>query len=179
MAAGASSPGGSKQLEVGSLYEVVLLLFIRDNARSRAASPYAACTELEQTSAGSPNATRYAITSSHLRVRLKQLQNPASCRLMRWSTVEKTSWAALAKVGIEVVVIADNPQPGLNVYECVEEHRDALASCTYGKSRLTSSGAYVTQFKAVQRRDHAGRIFNQCSTPCPRSIHARRSLAMC
>ena len=128
--------------------------------------PYAACTEWNRllldrlTRLDTPN---YVITSQGS---AKAVTESGELSVDAMVDGLRTSWAALAKVGIEVVVIADNPQPGLNVYECVEEHRDALTSCTYGKSRLTSSGAYVTQIKAVQRRDHV-KIVDLFDAICP------------
>jgi len=62
----------------------------------------------------------------------------------------RASWAAVAAAGAKVIVIADNPSPGLNVYECVDEHRDNLSACTYSRDVRAANGAYTTQVEAVQ-----------------------------
>jgi hypothetical protein len=70
----------------------------------------------------------------------------------------RESWSAVAAVGTEVIVIADNPHPGMNVYECVEEHLDDLTQCTYDRGRLDTSGAHATQVIAVKGQDHVKMI---------------------
>ena len=128
--------------------------------------PYTACTEWNRllldrlTRLDTPN---YVITSQGS---ARAVTESGELSVDAMVDGLRTSWAALARVGTEVVVIADNPHPGLNVYECVEEHRDALTSCTYNRSRLASSGAYVTQTKAVQRRDHV-KIVDLFDAICP------------
>jgi hypothetical protein len=59
-------------------------------------------------------------------------------------------WGALARAGAQVVVIADNPHPGENVYECVDEHRDRLTACTYSRDRRLTRGGYAVQLAATQ-----------------------------
>jgi peptidoglycan/LPS O-acetylase OafA/YrhL len=61
----------------------------------------------------------------------------------------RSVWTQLTAVGTEVVVIADNPGPGFNVYECVEEHRDELSQCTYDRELYESDSAAPTQWQAV------------------------------
>ena len=62
-------------------------------------------------------------------------------------------WQQLIDAGIPVVVLLDNPNPGdlAPVYECVAEHPDDLAACTFDREEgLSRSGARV-QLEAAER----------------------------
>jgi peptidoglycan/LPS O-acetylase OafA/YrhL len=61
-------------------------------------------------------------------------------------------WTDLTAAGAQVIVVADNPHPGMNVYECVDEHPDRLTSCTYSRERRRSHGGYSAQREAVKRQ---------------------------
>jgi hypothetical protein len=61
----------------------------------------------------------------------------------------RASWAALEAVGTEVIVIANNPYPGLNMMECVDANRDRLSACTYDPGLHLKDPAFVTQQQAV------------------------------
>jgi peptidoglycan/LPS O-acetylase OafA/YrhL len=61
----------------------------------------------------------------------------------------RSVWSDLTDRGTEVVVVADNPHPGLRVYECVDQHRDRLTACTFSRERYATSAA-PTQRTAVQ-----------------------------
>jgi hypothetical protein len=78
----------------------------------------------------------------------------------------RASWSAVVKAGSEVIVIADNPYPGFNVYECVDEHRNDLSACTYDRDRLATSGAYSTQLRAVEAQPGV-HIVNLFDAICP------------
>jgi hypothetical protein len=64
-----------------------------------------------------------------------------------------TSWSAVTATGAEVIVIADNANPGMVVYECVDKNRDALSKCTFSRDRRSILGGYSTQVLAVQGQD--------------------------
>jgi hypothetical protein len=61
----------------------------------------------------------------------------------------RARWSELMANGSRVVVIADNPSPGLNVYECVERNPTRLSACSFPRRRYeTSSAAPVLQTAA-------------------------------
>jgi hypothetical protein len=61
----------------------------------------------------------------------------------------RASWAVLEAVGTKVIVIANNPYPGLNVMECVDANRDRLSACAYSPELHLKDPAFVTQQQAV------------------------------
>jgi peptidoglycan/LPS O-acetylase OafA/YrhL len=61
----------------------------------------------------------------------------------------RTSWATLDRIGTKVIVVANNPHPGLNVDQCVDKNRTHLSACTYSSNVHLTDGAYVTQLLAV------------------------------
>lgn len=78
----------------------------------------------------------------------------------------RESWAALIGVGAEIIVVADNPHPGMNVYECVEEHPTELSQCTYSRDRRDTKGGYSTQVIAVKDQPHV-RMIDLYDAICP------------
>jgi peptidoglycan/LPS O-acetylase OafA/YrhL len=64
-------------------------------------------------------------------------------------------WTDLTAAGAQVIVVADNPYPGMNVYECVDEHPDRLTSCTYSRERRQTHGGYPAQREAAARQPAA------------------------
>lgn len=62
----------------------------------------------------------------------------------------RSAWSALTSRGTEIVVIADTPHPGFNVYECVEEHLDHLTACAYDRDRYHTDSAAPVQREAVK-----------------------------
>jgi peptidoglycan/LPS O-acetylase OafA/YrhL len=78
----------------------------------------------------------------------------------------RESWSALVAVGSQIIVIADNPHPGMNVYECVEENRDNLSKCTYDRDRRLTKGAFTTQRLAVMGQHHV-RMIDLFDAVCP------------
>lgn len=62
-------------------------------------------------------------------------------------------WSALAKAGMTVVAMRDNPIPPNDirpVYECVDEHRHALGECTFPRTAAERLGAGDVQLAAVK-----------------------------
>jgi peptidoglycan/LPS O-acetylase OafA/YrhL len=57
-------------------------------------------------------------------------------------------WSKLTGAGSTVVVIADNPHPDKNVYECVEENPRSLSTCAF--ARDDASSAADVQREAVR-----------------------------
>ncbi|WP_162262603.1 acyltransferase family protein [Nocardioides sp. Soil796] len=59
------------------------------------------------------------------------------------------AWTQLRDAGIEVVVLADTPQTGSDVYACVSEHQDDLTRCTYDRDHgVEASGVGVQKAAA-------------------------------
>jgi peptidoglycan/LPS O-acetylase OafA/YrhL len=61
------------------------------------------------------------------------------------------TWGRLVEAGAEVIVVADNPHPGMTVYQCVDENPRHLSACTYPKDRREIKGGYVAQRRALER----------------------------
>ena len=54
------------------------------------------------------------------------------------------TWTRIEDAGVRVVVLADTPQTGSDVYACVAEHTDDLTACTYDRDHgVDASGAPV------------------------------------
>lgn len=62
----------------------------------------------------------------------------------------RAAWSGLTSRGTEIVVIADTPHPGMNVYECVSERPDHLTECAYDRDRYRTASAAPTQRAAVE-----------------------------
>ncbi|WP_402375871.1 acyltransferase family protein [Isoptericola rhizosphaerae] len=60
-------------------------------------------------------------------------------------------WTTLADAGVPLVVMLDNPNPGITVYECVAENPDDLAACTFDlEEGIGRSGALAQEPAAEQ-----------------------------
>ncbi|MEV0274244.1 acyltransferase family protein [Hamadaea sp. NPDC050747] len=58
-------------------------------------------------------------------------------------------WTELTAAGSKVVVIADNPVPGMNVYECVANNPKKMTACSFSRGESVSPAA-VAQVKAAE-----------------------------
>jgi peptidoglycan/LPS O-acetylase OafA/YrhL len=62
-----------------------------------------------------------------------------------------STWTRLEDAGVKVVVLADTPQTGMDVYACVAEHPDDLTACSYERDHgVRASGAPTQQAAAEQ-----------------------------
>jgi len=59
------------------------------------------------------------------------------------------SWKPLIDAGVNVIVLGDTPQTGMNVYECVSENTDHLTRCTYDRATGVRRSALPTQQAAI------------------------------
>ncbi|TDE15922.1 acyltransferase family protein [Jiangella asiatica] len=75
-------------------------------------------------------------------------------------------WNQLDELGIEVVALADTPQPGQDVYACVAEHVDQLTECAFDRSEAIRTSAAQTQSRAVEDSENA-RWVNLNNFICP------------
>jgi peptidoglycan/LPS O-acetylase OafA/YrhL len=61
------------------------------------------------------------------------------------------TWTRVEAAGVKVVVLADTPQTGSDVYACVAEHPDDLTACTYDRQHgVDASGAPVQRAAAKE-----------------------------
>ncbi|MDJ1114495.1 acyltransferase family protein [Microbacterium dauci] len=59
----------------------------------------------------------------------------------------------LVAAGSQVIVLGDTPQVGMNVYECVAEHPESLATCAYEREPAIEASALPAQREAVETLD--------------------------
>lgn len=60
------------------------------------------------------------------------------------------TWTRIEDAGVEVVVLADTPQTGMDVYACVAEHSDDLTACTYDRDHGIEASGAPTQREAAE-----------------------------
>jgi hypothetical protein len=65
----------------------------------------------------------------------------------------RRGWTDLTARGTKVVVIADNPSPGINVYECAARNPARLSACSFDRTRYETSSAAPVQHAAVRGLD--------------------------
>jgi peptidoglycan/LPS O-acetylase OafA/YrhL len=65
------------------------------------------------------------------------------------------TWDVLIGAGVQVIVIADTPDTGFNVYECVSENADRLTNCTYSRQESQGTGVPAQQQATGSRDDVA------------------------
>jgi peptidoglycan/LPS O-acetylase OafA/YrhL len=70
----------------------------------------------------------------------------------------KRRWTELTDAGITVVALADTPQPGTDVYECVAENLDHMTTCAFDKADALKASAQGEQREAVKQIDHVALI---------------------
>ena len=97
-----------------------------------------------------PNRPDYVVTSQGRATALKD-----GARVDRAQGVDamaaglRENWSALVDAGITVISLADTPQTGMNVYECVAENTNKLTRCTYDRATGIEDSALPTQQAAV------------------------------
>ncbi len=64
----------------------------------------------------------------------------------------RSIWSDLTGKGSKIVVIADNPSPGINMIDCVERNQKALSICSFSRDRYAGSAAPM-QHRAVQGQE--------------------------
>jgi peptidoglycan/LPS O-acetylase OafA/YrhL len=65
----------------------------------------------------------------------------------------RDTWTELTELGIDVIVLADTPQPEMNVYECVAENSERLTRCTYDRSEGVAKSGTPALRMAVEASD--------------------------
>ncbi|PSL03092.1 peptidoglycan/LPS O-acetylase OafA/YrhL [Haloactinopolyspora alba] len=63
------------------------------------------------------------------------------------------SWEGLEDAGTEVVVMVDNPNPLLDVMECVATHEDDLGACGFSRARAETVGGARAQLPALEQAE--------------------------
>ncbi|WP_144126785.1 acyltransferase family protein [Catellatospora sichuanensis] len=61
----------------------------------------------------------------------------------------RTSWTALTEVGTKVILLANTPDPGMIVYECIDQNRNRLSACVFDRARHDADRGYRTQREAA------------------------------
>lgn len=64
-----------------------------------------------------------------------------------------STWRALEDAGTEVVVVLDTPRPGIDIPDCVAQHRDALSACAVSRAAAVASSAAAAQEDAATEVD--------------------------
>jgi len=62
-------------------------------------------------------------------------------------------WAALEEAGRDVIVMIDNPNPLLDVMECVATHGDELTECAFSRADGEQVGGAAVQLSALERSE--------------------------
>ena len=116
-----------------------------------ASKPYTSCTQWNKNLLARLTAERpaYVVTSQ---VNGVAADSSGHASVDAMATGMRTSWAALDRVGTKVVVLANNPHPGLNVDQCVDKNRTHLSACTYSSNVHLTDSAYLTQLLRGVRR---------------------------
>jgi len=70
----------------------------------------------------------------------------------------RASWSTLAKVGTKVIVIANNPSPGLDEMRCVHSNRKKLSNCAFDRAAHELDPGYLAQRQAVAGQTNASMI---------------------
>jgi hypothetical protein len=76
------------------------------------------------------------------------------------------AWGRLTAVGVEVIVLKDTPQTGMQVYKCVSEHSDQLTQCTYDREEGVAASAASTQVIAAKGMDRV-HVIDMTDAICP------------
>lgn len=69
-----------------------------------------------------------------------------------------SAWSTLASVGAKVVVLANNPYPGVNVAQCVDKNRSHLSACAFDRAKHDADTAFQMQKRAVAGMDEVKMI---------------------
>jgi hypothetical protein len=77
----------------------------------------------------------------------------------------RRAWRELTAEGSKVLVIADNAPPGMNVYECVEQHQAHLSECAFDRKRY-DWGAATVQHEAARGLAGVG-VVDMFDAICP------------
>ncbi|MEV0456254.1 acyltransferase family protein [Catellatospora methionotrophica] len=110
--------------------------------------PYPACTTWNEALLAKLVADRpeYVVTSQYSGTAADGAGQQSVAAMV---TGMRASWTALTQVGVKVIVLANNPDPGLTVYECVDRNRDRLSACAYDRARHDADRGYRAQREAV------------------------------
>ncbi|MGO1165510.1 MAG: acyltransferase family protein [Janibacter sp.] len=76
------------------------------------------------------------------------------------------SWQELKDHDIPVLGLLDNPSPGISVYECVAEHPDDLAECSFDREEGIESSS-AKQYQAAAKKVPGTRTVDVRDSICP------------
>lgn len=72
-------------------------------------------------------------------------------------------WSRLRSAGVGVVALADNPHPGMKVYECVLENAERLSRCSFARH----AGSGTAALKAAAARVDGVKFVDLTNAICP------------
>lgn len=70
----------------------------------------------------------------------------------------RATWAELEEAGKNVIVLVDNPQPTLDVMECVAAHPDKLTDCAFDRAGGFESSGEAAQAPALEDAPGVARV---------------------
>lgn len=62
----------------------------------------------------------------------------------------RAMWSRIAALGTKVIVIANNPHPGMDVYECVSENPAELSRCAFDRKASLKVSSHPVQYAAAE-----------------------------
>jgi hypothetical protein len=78
----------------------------------------------------------------------------------------RAAWGRLTAAGVDVFVLKDTPQTGMQVYACVAENTDRLTKCTYDRDKGIAASAAPTQAIAARGMDGV-HVIDMTDAICP------------
>ncbi|WP_051426106.1 acyltransferase family protein [Jiangella gansuensis] len=70
----------------------------------------------------------------------------------------RRTWSGLEDAGRDVIVVVDNPNPPLDVMECVARHTDELSACAFPRDDAQHLGGAPAQLAALENTDGVGSV---------------------
>ena len=130
--------------------------------------PYTSCQEWNEEVMDRvvDNDPDLVLTESRINKALSDTSDPESLSTDAMTDAMTDSWQQLREEGIPVLGILDNPSPGLTVYECVGEHMDDLAECTFDKKQGIEDSS-APNFQAAAERVPGTRTIDVRDSICP------------
>jgi peptidoglycan/LPS O-acetylase OafA/YrhL len=128
--------------------------------------PYESCSEwnakvLDRLTG--PDRPDFVITSQ---VRPKALDGGANTSVDAMVAGLRAAWGRLTAAGVDVFVLRDTPQTGMQVYACVAENSDRLTRCTYDREEGIAASAAPTQVLAAKGMEGV-HVIDMTDAICP------------
>lgn len=59
-------------------------------------------------------------------------------------------WSRITALGTKIIVVANNPHPGMEVYECVAQHPNKLSRCSFDRTTTLDASSNPVQHAAAE-----------------------------